>query len=191
MSQERRNFIQSRQKILSQVMEEIPELHFIGASDVLRTKSEKVDFKEGIQIAKKLQDVLLRYRNLTGIGRGFAAPQIGIRKNVVITFLNDEFQVYINPEIVKVSKKTNFYRELCLSSGMTWGDVKRPEAVTIEFTNRRGERITESHDGLIARLLQHECDHPKGIINLDIAEPGSIELVSSDPLGEKLRAGRY
>ena len=47
-------------------------------------------------------------------------------------------------------------------------------------------KVIEAKD-FLARLLQHEYDHLQGILNIDIAEPASIELMTNDPLKEQLR----
>lgn len=190
MIQERRKFIEGRLGILSQVMKEIPELQFLGASETLRQKAKVVSNKEGLEIGDKLLYVLLKYRQLTGFGRGIAAPQIGLDKRVFVTFLNDNAQIFINPRVVWKSESNNFYREMCMSSGMMWADVQRAQEIRMEYNGRYGDRKTEKAESVMARLWQHECDHLDGVVNLDIAEIGSIELVSSDPLVEKLRNTR-
>jgi len=53
--------------------------------------------------------------------------------------------------------------------------------------DENGQMRQEKMDGVIARLWQHEYDHLQGVVNLDRAEPGSIEFVTTNPLLEKLR----
>lgn len=171
---------------LKEVMSACPELTLVG-EPVLRTKCTEVTLEEGLRIAQQLKKVLLKHRELTGYGRGFAAPQIGLSKKVFITFVGNEFKVYINPVITDSSKTTNYYRELCLSSGCLWADVKRPEWIVIKYLNETGVEVEEKVEGFLARLLQHEYDHLQGIVNLDKATEGSIEFVTKDPLKETLR----
>ncbi len=101
--------------------------------------------------------------------------------------MEDTLQTYINPKIVYKSEETNLYRELCLSSGIMWGDVKRPTEIELEWTDENGTPHKQKFSGLMARLLQHEEAHLRGVINLDEALPGSIEIVATNPLEEKLR----
>lgn len=168
------------------IKEEVLELKFFGETP-LHSVGKDVSVEEGCEIAQKLTEVLLKYRKITGLGRGIAAPQIGLQKNVFITYINDEVQTYINPVITKKSKETNFYRELCMSSSLIWSDVERPEKITIEWTDQNNKRNKEEFDGFMARLLQHENDHLMGCICLDKAIPGTIGFVNSDPLKEEIR----
>ena len=122
-----------------------------------------------------------------GWGRGLAAPQIGENKSVFITFVDDRFEVFINPQIVERSTKTNFYRELCMSAGMMSADVERPDWIVMEWMDEKGMKRSEKFDGFKARLYQHEEAHLRGRLNLDDAVTGGIEFVTFDPLKEQLR----
>lgn len=177
------------QKLLKEfvlVHKEIPELTFIGDS-VLRTKTRTVSLKKGITIANRLKKTLKKYRKLTGAGRGLAAPQIGESVAVSVTYTDNKFQTFINPKIVKSSKKMNLYREQCMSIGILSADVKRPEQITLRWMDEKGGKHEEDFSGFMARLLQHEYDHLQGVVNIDIAIPSTIEFATKDPLKEKLR----
>lgn len=163
-----------------------PEIVYVG-NKVLREKAKNTNLKEGLEVAEKLKSTLLRYRKITGSGRGLAAPQIGVPKKVFVTYVEDKFWVFINPKILKKSRTKNFLRELCMSSGLFWGDVKRSEKIKMEWTDENGVKLEKEFDGFMARLLQHEYDHLDGIVNLDICERGTIEFALSDPKLEKLR----
>ncbi len=163
-----------------------PEFRYIG-DPVLRTPTQQTEINEGIKIGKKLGEILIRYRKFVSYGRGLAAPQIGISKSVFVTYLNDQIQTYINPKIVNLSDEKNYYRELCLSCGFLWGDIRRPTKITMHWTDENGKVQEKEADGVLARLWQHEYNHLQGVCNIDIAEQGSIEFVTSDPLQEKLR----
>jgi peptide deformylase len=143
--------------------------------------------EEGVALGLKLGEVLIRYRKAVGFGRGFAAPQVGENKAVFVTFVNDQLQTFINPQIIEKSASTNSYRELCLSSGIMSADVKRSEWIIMEWTDANGTKHKEKVEGFLARLYQHEEAHLRGIINLDEAKTGGIEFATFDPLKEQLR----
>lgn len=168
------------------ILKEIPEFTYIG-NVILRQKTIKVDLQEGIDIGNRLKIIIKKYRNISGFGRGLAAPQIGENKSVFVTFIDNKFKTYINPKIINRSEKFNLYRESCLSCGFLSVDVKRPESITMEYITENGDNKKEEVDGLLARLLQHEYDHLEGIVNVDKAEPASIEFMINDPLKEQLR----
>lgn len=181
--------LENRLATFSKVLNKIPEVKYIGDS-ILRTKTEEITLEEGIEIGKKLGEVLLKYRNIAGYGRGFAAPQIGIGKSVFTTFINDEIQIFINPRIINTSETKNYYKELCLSSGIISADVARPDWIEMEWMDTEGKIHKEKFEGFLARLYQHEEGHLRGIVNVDICEKDGLEICTFDPLKETLRPSR-
>jgi peptide deformylase len=169
-----------------EVVQTFPEIRYIG-DPILRTPAATVEFTEGLKIGKRLGEILIQYRKKAGYGRGLAAAQIGESKRVFVTYLNDQVQIYINPEITWHSGKTNFYRELCLSNGPIWGDIERSESVRMSWTDENREMQEKVVDGSLARIWQHEYDHLDEIICLDKAVPGTIEFATSSPLTEQFR----
>lgn len=171
-----------------QAVQTFPEFRYAG-DPILRKQTNKVDNTEGKEIGEKLGEVLLTYRQKFRMGRGLAAPQIGINKAVFVTYVNDTIEIFCNPRVVRKSNKTNYYRELCLSSGILAADVKRSEWIELEWLDvNSGELKSKKFDGFLARLIQHEEAHLRGLINLDEAEPGCIGYATFDPLQEKLRS---
>ncbi|KKU56856.1 hypothetical protein A3C34_00270 [Candidatus Amesbacteria bacterium RIFCSPHIGHO2_02_FULL_48_21] len=175
-----------RTKLFLEIAEKFPDFRYLGDS-ILRKKTKPATIKEGIKIGKRLVSILIEYRKTTGIGRGLAAPQINIPKSVFVTYLDNEVQIYINPKIISKSKKLNYFRELCLSCGTMWADIKRPDTISMQWKDKTGKTQIREFSGFVARLIQHEYDHLLGISNLDEAEAKTIEFVTSDPLQEKLR----
>jgi peptide deformylase len=173
-------------KNFQKIITEIPELGLFG-EPVLHTPADTVSLKEASSIVPQLEQALLKYRQLAGLGRGIAAPQIGISKQVFITYINDTVEAYLNPEITTYSQETNCYREPCMSSSIMWSDVERPKEIRLSWMDSNGHQHEEQFDGFMARLLQHEYDHLQGCVCLDKAIPGTISFVDSDPGGEKLR----
>ncbi len=170
------------------VLEKFPEVKYAG-EPILGQVCKDVSLEEGMEIGNKLGKVLMRYRKAVGYGRGFAAPQIGIKKAVFVTFVDDKLDIFMNPRIIGRSKKTNFYRELCLSSGVFYADVERPRWIKMKWLGVDGNQ-SQKFGGFFARLYQHEVDHLKGVINLDRAKKGDIGFATFNPLEEKLRNTR-
>jgi len=179
--------VQKLNEVFKEVLSKCPELVFIG-EDVLRKATKEVSLEEGIEIGEQLKKVLEIYRSITGFGRGLAAPQIGISKAVFVTFIENNFKVYINPKVTSSSSNLNLYRESCLSCGYLSVDVKRPESVEIKYLNTEGVIVSEKCESFLGRLIQHEYDHLLGVVNIDKAEPVSIEFATNDPLKEQLRS---
>jgi len=74
--------------------------------------------------------------------------------------------VLINPEITPEGDPETG-GEGCLSFPEIYGEVTRPGFVHVKATNRQGERIDFKAGGLLARCIQHEVDHLKGILFID------------------------
>lgn len=181
--------IAEKVSLFSLLLKEVPEMKYLG-DPILRTPTQDVSVEKGKEIGEKLGEVLLRLRIIAGYGRGLAAPQIGEDLSVFVTFVDDKLQTYINPKIISHSEETNYYKELCLSSGIMSADIERPESITMEWTDEHGEKHNEEFDGFMARLLQHEEAHLRGIPNIDEASPGAVEIFIGNPFEEKLRKNR-
>lgn len=180
------NLFKEKIKQFKDILDDFPEVRYAG-DPILRQTTFKVSLEEGVDIGRQLGNTLLKYRKTVGYGRGLAAPQIGKDASVFVTFIEDALEIFINPIIIQSSIETNFYRELCLSSGIMSADVERPEWIVMEWTTKQGERKTKKFDGFLARLYQHEEAHLRGRLNVDDADEGSIEFALFDPLNEQLR----
>ena len=181
--------IKERIRKFEQILDKFPEVRYAG-DPVLRQVSEEVSPEDGILIGKKLGEILMRYREEVGYGRGFAAPQIGENKAVFVTFVDGKLVIFINPKIIQRSTETNFYKELCLSSGIMAADTERSEWIVMQWIDVDGKHHEERFDGFLARLYQHEEAHLRGKLNLDEAVDGGIEIHLFDPLKEQLRKTR-
>ena len=108
-------------------------------------------------------------------GVAIAAPQIG--ENVRIFLIHEkvfeepgeEDLVYINPVIIKASKKKKELDEGCLSVRGYYGKTQRHSQVTVRAYNEHGELFERGGGGLLAQIFQHEIDHLDGIVFTDHA----------------------
>ncbi len=78
-------------------------------------------------------------------------------------------QVYINPELTKISRAKSEKHEGCLSLRGKWGTVKRAEKATIQAYDELGRKFTRGASGFLAHIFQHEMDHLEGILYTDKA----------------------
>jgi len=78
-------------------------------------------------------------------------------------------QVYINPEIQKMSRGSKDKHEGCLSIRGYWGMVPRAEKATIRAYDEHGKVFTRGAAGFLAHIFQHEMDHLNGILYTDKA----------------------
>ncbi len=112
-------------------------------------------------------------------GVALAAPQIGVSYRLFIVRkdrtlppppTSPEVEVYINPEIVRTSRKRALTDEGCLSVRGVYGTTKRHERVTIKARKPDGSHIQRGAGGLMAQIFEHEIDHLNGILFIDHAE---------------------
>ena len=113
-------------------------------------------------------------------GCGLAAPQVGIRKRIVVIDCGDQPLVLINPEILETSGEQTG-QEGCLSVPGKVGIVTRPNYAKVKALNENMEEIIVEGEELLARCLLHEIDHLDGIMYVDKVEG---ELLSTDDIEE-------
>lgn len=81
-----------------------------------------------------------------------------------------EVVVFINPEIVKTSRRRTRADEGCLSVRGVYGTTKRHERVTICAQHPDGKSFQRGGGGIMAQIFEHEIDHLNGILFTDHAE---------------------
>jgi len=99
-------------------------------------------------------------------GIGLAANQIGIDTQIMTVDVGEGLLVLINPHIVNNSGEESV-EEGCLSLPDIRVGVKRAAKVTVRGLNAEGEEVEIEAEGLLARAIQHEADHLKGILITD------------------------
>ena len=144
-------------------------LEIVKAGDPgLKQECEIVD-KIDSKIRKLLTNMAETMYKADGVG--LAAPQIGVNKCIVVMDVGDENGLIemVNPEIVE-KEGSMIDSEGCLSVPNDFGDVERFEKVTVEYLNRWGKKKRLTATGLLSRCIQHETDHLKGVLFIDIAK---------------------
>jgi peptide deformylase len=72
----------------------------------------------------------------------------------------------INPEIKPVGEPVTG-GEGCLSFPGIYAEITRPESVVVKALDAKGKPVEFRCGGLLARVVQHEVDHLKGILFID------------------------
>lgn len=106
-------------------------------------------------------------------GCGLAAPQVGIRRRIVVIDCGDNPIVLINPVIIETDGEQTG-TEGCLSVPGKCGTVTRPNYAKVRAFNENMEEYEVEGTELLARCLCHEIDHLDGIMYVDKAE-GELE----------------
>lgn len=77
--------------------------------------------------------------------------------------------VFINPEIVKLSKARKEVEEGCLSVRYLYGKTMRATKAKVRALNEKGKPFEIGGSGLLAQIFQHETDHLEGKLFIDTA----------------------
>lgn len=102
-----------------------------------------------------------------------AAVQVGDLRRVIVIREdfedreNNNFQAFINPEIVKLEGEPVEDLEGCLSVADVYGQVARYPKVKVKALNLDGKPVRLTATGFLARIFQHEIDHTNGIVIVD------------------------
>ncbi|MCL4133298.1 UNVERIFIED_CONTAM: hypothetical protein GTU68_060813 [Idotea baltica] len=133
--------------------------------------------KMGTEITKdypKLDELLVNMFETmyNAFGVGLAAPQIGLPIRVFLVDaekneLKNFKRVFINAQIMKEEGDEWAFNEGCLSIPEVREDVFRQPRITIMYVDENFKPHTETFDGLIARVIQHEYDHIEGVLFTD------------------------
>lgn len=167
----------------------------------LRARSTKVNI-----ISDEIQDLVDRMEKATlkwedsrehEVGVALAAVQIDELVRVVVIRNNFDdkadrsFQVFINPEIVKLEGSIEEDYEGCLSIKDVYGKVPRHTKVRVKALNLQGQEVRVKAEGFLARIFQHEIDHTNGVVFIDhikdtpeaffqLTEAGKLEPLDYD-----------
>ena len=113
-------------------------------------------------------------------GVGIAAPQVGILKRIVCMDVGDGNQyLMINPEIIELSGEQTGM-EGCLSVPGKRGQVTRANYAKVKAFNENMEEIIIEGEGLLARCIQHECDHLDGILYVTKVEGELVDVTAEE-----------
>lgn len=141
----------------------------------LRRKTEEFDF--GKFSKKEVRELVERMKKKMreANGLGLSANQIGLKFRVFVAEIPGvdnkmKFYAVFNPRIEKSSSGKNSFEEGCLSVPMTYGEVERPERVTLMCQDKSGKPLKIKAWGLLARVFQHEMDHLDGKLFIDKAK---------------------
>jgi peptide deformylase len=122
-------------------------------------------------------------------GAALAAVQIGQLYRVIVVRHdfddkeNRQFDVYINPEIVKAEGSPTEELEGCLSVAGIYGAVARYPKVKVRALDQTGKPIRVTAKGFLARVFQHEIDHMNGMVFVDRVSDSS-KLYRLEPSGQ-------
>lgn len=145
-------------------------------SAVLRKPTKEID-SDTKELRVLIADMYETMEASNGIG--LAAPQIGesLRLFLVDASALEDVepagfkQTFINPVIEEEWETPWEFEEGCLSIPTLRENVKRHAKVRIRFQDEDFREHVKEFDGMVARIIQHEYDHVKGILFTDKIHP--------------------
>jgi len=168
LARKSRNNVSST-KVNKEAVDNPPLEIFKLGSKTLRIEAKRIS-KVDNQIRNLAKDMLQSMYSAKGIG--LAGPQVGISKELLVIDINFEDSaaeplILINPEITAFGSTLNTYEEGCLSIPGVYLNVVRPSTIKLKFRDEMGRPRKMNADGLLARCIQHEVDHLKGVLFID------------------------
>jgi peptide deformylase len=121
-------------------------------------------------------------------GIGLAANQVDLPYRLFVINLESDPQArdqeftFINP-VITSRKGMSEADEGCLSLPGLYGQVKRPERVSLNAYTLGGQEVNLDLEGLFARAAQHEIDHLDGVLFIDRLSPTG-QLAARDSLAD-------
>jgi len=142
--------------------------------------------KEIRELVFDMEETLIAQTDPQGVG--LAATQVGVALSLFIMkpAPDAETEVCINPKILKTEEepeakpakkgKQNHKLEGCLSIPRIWGPVRRAKRVHMEYQDLTGQKHVRWFTGFRAVIVQHECDHLKGVLFTQRALENKLQL---------------
>ena len=158
---------------------------------ILRKPIDEIN-EVNIETVELIANMFDTMRNANGIG--LAANQVGANKKIFIVditqvegFEDQKPIVFVNPNITKYSDETSISEEGCLSIPDIRADVERPAKITIEYVDTDMKPQKLEADELLARVIQHEYDHLRGILFPDLVDDATKKKLKRPLLNIKRR----
>ena len=141
----------------------IREIRHYG-DPVLRTPADPITTIDD-QVRNLIRD-LLDTTDMEGRA-GVAAPQIGVGLRAFSWHIDGEIGYIINPVLVDTWGEPAEIDEGCLSVPGLWFPTKRYPGARVRGIDLDGDEVVIEGEGLMAQMLQHECDHLDGTVYVD------------------------
>lgn len=136
---------------------------------VLRRGGKKVETFDAA-LAKTAQDMLDTMYASKGVG--LAAPQVDLEIDLLVLNPTGDPKdregelVLVNPEILE-RKGREYGEEGCLSFPGLYAEVERALRIQVRYQDLQGQVHERRFEDFVARVIQHEVDHLRGVLFVD------------------------
>lgn len=155
-------------------MAKVLEIEELG-NPILRKKAKRVKDIGDEYVQNLIDNLTVTVLSVNGVG--IAAPQVNEPFQIFMIYSHPnprypdapktEPKAIINPKITSMSGEMVKDWEGCLSIPGIRGLVPRHRWISVEYSDRDGNKKTEELEDFVARIFQHEYDHLNGIVFLD------------------------
>ena len=143
----------------------IREILLLGNPGLLTKRepilSGEIEFTKSV--GQDLRDSMQAFRAEHGWGRAIAAPQIGIKKQIVFMEVHSPI-LFINPVISEPSTEMMEIWDDCMSFPQLMIKILRHRSCKLNYFDEDWQEQTITVNGDLSQLLQHEIDHLNGIL---------------------------
>lgn len=157
-----------------------------NSNELRQVSQEVVNFDKSVETT--INDLIETMEAQTDpVGLGLSAPQIGVLKRIFVARVRNKIKAFVNPVIVKFSKKEVAIMEGCFSVPDLYGHVTRPAEIDLKSQDMHGKSGQTHYKGMASRIIQHELDHLNGILFVDHVhdQNGKVFKVEKDKKGKE------
>ena len=125
--------------------------------------TEMPEYVDSDEISRKelLENMIETMKHYGGIG--LSANQVGLPYRMFVFGDKENYIPCFNPKILVESENFIPIEEGCLTYPGLFVKIRRPDWIEVEFEDENGEKHTDTFEGLMCRVFQHEMDHMNGI----------------------------
>lgn len=141
---------------------------------VLRKVTEDID-KDYPNLQQLIENMYETMYTTSGVG--LSAPQVNLSIRLIVMDATpyaeedpqakDFKKVLINPVMIEEEGEEWMFNEGCLSIPDIREDVERKPNIRIQYYDENWKFHDEKYTSVMARIIQHECDHLEGILFVD------------------------
>ena len=141
-------------------------------------------------LVRLAQDMLETMYDAPGVG--LAAPQVGVSLRLIVfdEAGGSDPRILVNPEISGLEGQ-EVREEGCLSVRGPFSELGRAVRLHARGLSLAGEEMEFEAEGLLARILQHECDHLDGKLFIDRIGPEARREVMRQLRDQELRGAGH
>jgi peptide deformylase len=167
--------INTEDEVKGSLQPQIPLFNLVAEDHpVLRERCNEYVFRpdrldDAQQLASSLVETCKKNQ-----GIGLSANQCGIKLRVFVMGAGEDYVAHFNPKLIEVEGESHMI-EGCLSFPLLGLRITRPETITVEYQDYKGESHTAKYTGISARCFLHELDHMDGIVYTDRVKPLALK----------------